>query len=334
MIKDIINILGKSIRSEEVKVFIEKNGLKYPKKDCISWRKEDDSIWIENKKIGFSLLFGIDFYNQKYPPIPAEKKGTFVFRLNEVRFNEKFKADFPFDLNFNLDFDKLKEKLGDPGLKSSDISPTWLNDDGSESFFRWNINLNDERDICLSTQYDNGQGIRDIIIGVKSNNPLFSLYNNLAGDSFATVAKNSDTFDIKQKLTFLHWAVKKDLFKKSKQNRQALEKVKLGELPILDFLKENIKRGYILTDDFSEQQDFIKKYISNLSGKDIVYQRDFAYTFLDDEKLRDNYLGSDAFDKFKTIEMTNENVKKIESVINRRLNEYQEHKFEKSNMDV
>jgi hypothetical protein len=91
-----------------------------------------------------------------------------------------------------------------------------------------------------------------------------------------------------------------------------------------------LNRGYILEEDFAAEQAFIHAYINNLSGHDILYTQDVAFTFLTDNELKQNYFGKEATEQLNAIAYNAENYAIVKSVIDNRLAEYKADKFKKS----
>lgn len=333
MFNTLTNLIGLRIDDERIKAFIENNGFKYPKKPYISNRASDNSYWVENKKLGFDLLFNIQNYNQHYPLIQGDKKGIFVPVLSSVRwYNNKSNTTFPLGLNFGADFESLKTKLGGPTLKSSDISPVWLNDDGSESFYRWQVFLDEEKSLVWGLEFNDKQTISNFSLGLKYSMPLFNLYyEHLYNtfDHFIASASHYKTAD----LMFLQWAIERDLVQTDEATSAIVKDIKEGKLPVTEWIRA-LNRGYVLKEDFSAEHPFIHAYINNLSGHDVLYGRDFAFSFLKTAELKDNYFGAEATKQLNEVVYDKDNYNIIKAVIDGRLAEYKDHKFSKSKKEL
>jgi len=327
MFNTLIDLIGLRIDDARIIDFLEKNGFKYPKKPFISNRSTDTSYWVENKKLGFDLLFSIEIYHENYPLIQGDKKGIFIPVLFEARWhNNKSKTEFPSGLDFSHSFEALKAKLGEPTLKSSDITPTWLNDDGSESFYRWSIMLDPAKGICYGLEYTDTQEIANFRLGVKYEQPLITLYYDRIYETFDTFL-HSQNFYTMADLMLLQWAIDTDLVK----TKAAIAKeVKERKTPITEWVRA-IDRGYILEDDFAAEAAFLHAYIKRLSGYDIQYTQDVAYAFLESDELRQNYFGKAAEAQLNAIVYNDENYAKVKAILDKRLEEYRSHKFAKSN---
>lgn len=329
MFDTIKSLTGLRIDDNRVVEFLEKNGFKYPKKPFLSNRSTETSYWLENKKLGIDLLFEIQNYLEKYPLIQGHKKGIFVPVLKSARwYNNKSKTEFPQNLDFGFDFETLKMKLGEPTLKSSDISPIWLNDDGSESFYRWRIALDSEKDIFWGLEFKDTQTISDFTLGLKYRNPLFQLYYELYYENFDTFIKRKDFYQTAH-LMFLQWAIERDLIKTDEVTATLAGEVKEGQSPVTEWVRV-LNRGYIVEEDFSAEHRFISAYINNLSGHDILYTRDVAHTFLESAELKQNYFSKAATEQLNELVHNQGNYEIVVALIDRRLAEYKDHKFSKS----
>lgn len=328
MINKIISVLGKPLQSKEVKSFLAKHGFKYPKKDSISNRTAETEFWIENKKAGVSLLFSVQPYNPGYRPVAGSRKGMYIPIFIQANFDGKGEFEFPFDVNFKLRFNQLKRKLGKPTLKSSEISPSWLNEDGTESFYRWSKVV--KRDILFGVEYNcEKDGIKDMSLGIKYNISILEFYDELKQENVETLTSVKNDFTITSNLMFLKWAIQNGFVQVSKTNKKLIAEIKSGKKDSIDFIK-SIDRGYIIESDFSRSGNFIRMYTQNLTDYDIVFQDDLANTFLTSKKLRDNYLGGEAQKVLNQVEYDVKNYKRVEDVINKRFKEFEKHKFEKS----
>ncbi|MVT12616.1 hypothetical protein [Chitinophaga tropicalis] len=105
--------------------------------------------------------------------------------------------------------------------------------------------------------------------------------------------------------------------------------MKERKLPVTEWVRA-LNRGYVLESDFSAEGRFVYAYNRNLSGNDILYSRDAAYTFLETPELKQNDYGEVAKKLLNEVAYNEDNYKKIKSLIDRRLAEYKDHKFKQS----
>lgn len=131
-------------------------------------------------------------------------------------------------------------------------------------------------------------------------------------ESFLSDQNFSRTID----LIFLQWAIEKDL-------------VIGGKLPVVEWVR-TLNSGYVIDRDFSAECDFISSYINNLSGYDILYSKDIAYSFLKSKALKNNYLGEDAMAILNKVTYDETNYEIAKAIIDRRFEEYKKHQFSKS----
>lgn len=317
MFNTLKDLIGLRIDDEKMISFLEANGFKYPKKATISNRSTDTSYWVQNKKLGIDLLFEAQNYLDRYPLIQGEKKGIFVPILNCVRwYSNKSKTTFPHNLDFGVDFQTLNNTLGAPTLKSSEISPVWLNDDGSESFYRWDMMLDPEKSISWGLEFNDEQEVKYFKLGLTYSKPLIQLYYQWSYETYDSMLKRKD-FYVTADLFFLRWAIDRNLANNN-GNATALEWVR------------SLNRGYITEADFTGEHAFMHAYIKNLSGHDILYTKDAAYAFLDSDELKQNYFGAAATERLNEVAFNDDNYAIVKSIIDTRLQEYTAHQFSKS----
>ncbi|QJB31522.1 hypothetical protein HF324_09125 [Chitinophaga oryzae] len=317
MFNTLVPLMGSAIDSAAIITFLEQHGFKYPKKPFISNRATDTSYWIENKKLGIDLLFNAQPYLEIYPLIQGAKKGIFVPRLVTARwYNNKSSTIFPGQVDFHDSFERLNTALGAPTLKSSEISPVWLNDDGSESFYRWRIPVDKQRQISWGPEFTDEQLVKDIVLGLDYRNPLFHLYNEMTYGTFDQFAKEQSYYKTSY-LIFLQWALDRKLIAGA------------GFTSALDWV-QHLNRGYVTEEDFAAEHRFISAYINNLSGHDVLYNRDLAHTFLEEPALKDNYMGAAAKTVLDAIPFDRKHTDIVTPLLDRRLKEYQEHAFARS----
>lgn len=317
MFNTLVSLMGSAIDSADIITFLDQHGFKYPKKPFISNRSTETSYWIENKKLGIDLLFNAQPYLAAYPLVQGNKKGIFVPRLVSARwYNNKSSTTFPDQVDFNATFEHLNTVLGAPTLKSSEISPIWLNDDGSESFYRWRIPVDKQKNISWGPEFTDEKIVKDIVLGLDYRNPLFHLYNEMGYGTLDQFVKEQNFYK-SSALMFLQWALDRKLI------------AGIGHASALNWV-QTLNRGYVTVEDFTTEHTFIKAYIKNLSGHDVLYDRDLAFTFLKEPALRNNYLGASATAVLDAIPFDQEHYNIASALLDRRQKEYQEHKFAKS----
>jgi hypothetical protein len=185
MFEQTIKLIGAPLNHPGLQAFMIEHGFKQPKKTEISGRTSERSFWVEHKKLAVDLLFAIDLeennphYNQRFC---GSKKGMWVPVLKQVTFKNP-QLEYPFGLKIGLTQDEVTKILGNFTFKSSDITRTWINDDGSESFYGWVKTMDAAKDIVLHTRLWVGEVIRDIDIHPTRYDNVFYLYDALSGDT-------------------------------------------------------------------------------------------------------------------------------------------------------
>nr|WP_295874755.1 hypothetical protein [uncultured Chitinophaga sp.] len=317
MFNTLVNLMGSAIDSTDIVAFLEQHGFKYPKKPFISNRSTETSYWIENKKLGIDLLFNAQPYLEAYPLVQGNKKGVFVPRLASARwYNNKSSTTFPGQVDFSNTFAQLNASLGAPTLRSSEISPVWLNDDGSESFYRWRVPIGTQQYVSWGPEFTDEQIVKDIVLSLDYRSPLFHLYYEMTYGTFDQFAREQNYYKTSY-LVFLQWALDKKLINGG------------GFTSALDWVR-HLNRGYVTVEDFATEHPFINAYIQNLSGYDVLYDRDLAFAFLTEPALRDNYMGAAAKAVLDAVPFDREHYDTVVPLLDRRREEYQEHQFAKS----
>jgi hypothetical protein len=313
MIEKLLSLLGLALNHENVKDFFSSEGLKYPKKETISNRSAETSFWVENKKKGYALLFGIQPYNPNYPLIQAEKKGQFIPLLAQVNFTEMTKYELPFGLNFKSSVIDIESKLGKPNLKSSDINKIWLKEDGTESFYQWRKPVDKQDNVFITIRYNTDGNVDDINIGIKVNQPLMEFYSELRYENFASVATSTE-FSVKADIFFTAWAIKNKFISHECKTSNIIDCA-------FDYL-QSLGRGYVIDSDFSTNHPFIRKYIKNMIGNDVFFSKEAAFSFLTNPLHKNNYLGEDAQKVLAEVELTEANFNVLNAIINKRYQEF------------
>jgi hypothetical protein len=315
MIEQVKNLIGKSIDDPEIIDFLNGSGIKYPKKPYISNRSSDDSYWLVKKKQGFDLLFSVRVYNEKYIAKQASRKGMFSPVLEQVLWsNNKSNTNFCFGVGFDDNFDTLIEKLGQP-TKSSE----WIPDGKEDWWYRWYKVLDASRDIQFTVEWwSNIQKIYKIAITIPWVSPLFYFYDPLCYENIETFLAEKGGWKI-EKLFFIQWALDRGLLAASDEDA-SLGMADINKSGAVSYIKK-LNRGYLVESDFLREGRFVRLYIKNSTGQDIVYQRDFALHFLHGQNMSGGYLSEEATTELNKIECNQENYQQIAEIIDRRFAE-------------
>jgi hypothetical protein len=178
-------LIGKELADEDVKAFLDKIGIKYPKKDTIGASASDWSFWLVGKKAGVELLFDIDILNRKYKVNQAGRKGIFKPVLTAARFTENTQFTFPHQISHSSKLEYLKEKLGEPVLNEN-IYPAFI----------WNTMLDADREIELFVEYRiDKEAVWNIWARIKEFRELFRLYYTQYGETIESALKLDYVYD-------------------------------------------------------------------------------------------------------------------------------------------
>lgn len=321
--EQLIHLLGKPINSPEIKLVLEQYKLKYPKKDFITNKSSDRTYWIENNKLGIALYFQLQSFSLLYSPLPGEKKGHFIPYLTKIKWtNNKTNFQIPYSLSFDLSFNEIVTILGVPTIKSSDVATVWINDDGSESFYRWFKTIDRQKDTVFMLEYNNDKNsVRSIEIGIEYRTALLFFYDELNYETFESYKKTTDSHDVAS-MMFLEWAACKKWLKAAINEVNIINEMEAGNRSGYDYIR-SIQRGFIIKDDFTANHDFIRKYIKNLFDNDASLYADFARQYLKNNKLFDNYFGKEAQEELNKVELNLENRAIMWEIFEGRLAEFE-----------
>jgi hypothetical protein len=327
-----INLIGKPLNNEALQEFINVHGFKQPKRTEISGKSSERSFWVENKKLKVNLLFNIDPENPIYNTFSGKRKGMWQPILQQVTFsNPKF--EYPFGLKIGLTHQETTKIMGDFTFKSSDIHPVWINDDGSESFYGWKKIIDNTKQLVLHTRIDFGEKILKIDVYPNRMQIVFYLYDMFNNETISNTLANTAT--LHKMAVFMEWAIKKDFYLGNSVQADIITKIKQDKANGVDFISEHNQCGHIYVEDFiPDVQQFVRQYCNNMSGKDILYSRDYVLSFLTNAKHRDNYMGQDAINVLSKVEYSPGNIAKIFTIIESRFIEYNTHGFAESLVEL
>ncbi len=327
MFEQVTQLIGLTIDHPNVQAFLLSNGFKLSKKNEISGHASDRSFWIEHKKLGINLLFSIDIKNPQYPPIPADKKGLWMPTLSHITFMDS-KLDYPLNLRMGLTLVETKTILGEPHYKSSDIHKTWLNEDGSESFYGWNLPLNESKQIILDFRIKPDRSLSKIDVSIKHITPVLTLFDALKNQTIDALI--ADNYHCHEATMLLAWCIQRGMYMGETDEEETINQVKTGEISIIDYLRQH-RQMHIYKELFAPQyQTFMHQYCNNMSGFDILYARDFAYCFLDNPTLRKNYMGEAAINQLNSIPYAKKHQEVAFKMLDQRLAEFSEDGFANS----
>lgn len=322
MFEELVALIGKPVRSEEIMNFFEKESVAYPKKDSISNTAAERGYWVQVKTLGLDFYFTISINHPAYPALAGERKGIFIPRLQSIRVKGKSKLVLPMAIWDNADYAELL---------NGRVEPTTWNILGSIAR-RWDIPLK-EGDVVLQVSEDGEYAEIDAVsITIKEAYVLQPLYDPLLYQTVAHIRDTQHDAYTKGTLFFLHWAAERAFLQVPEDQRSTIEAYQTDTSTLVDLAEQRFAdRHYLSLADFKEvDQTFISHYLQNLSGHDIVYQRDFALTFLKENNTRNNYLGAEASDELRKIAYNKENLQRVVDLIDKRYKEFKLHGFSKS----
>ena len=227
MFEQTIHLTGKPLNDVQMQAYMVENGFKQPNRTEISGQSSERSFWVEHKKLGINLLFAIDVNNPLHLPVAGSKKNLWGPVLHYVTFLNS-KLSYQYDLKIGLTHDETAKLLGAPSYKSSDISLSWLNDDGSEAFVGWNKPMDDAinnaKQIELHVRVWEDEKLDEININVIEFSPIFSLFDALRSENLTHF--EADINDFNQTSIFMEWAIKNDCYIGQASEQEGIAAVK------------------------------------------------------------------------------------------------------------
>ena len=329
--EQIINLIGKPLNDAILQAFMLEHGFKPAKKAEISNRTSETTFWIEHKKLGVNLLFNININNPLYPPQVGSKKGMFIPILSYVTFLSK-NITYPLGLTMGLKMAQVTQLLGEFTTKSSDVSKSWLNDDGSESWYSWNKTINETKQIELHARIKPDNKLDELNVSVIEYKTIFQLFNGLNSENISQFLANVNDFN--DTSIFMEWGIKHGLYVGQTTEQAGVTAVKNG-LPIVDFFQQYVTASGIYLEFFAPpHQQFVRQYINNMSSHDVYFGRDYRLSFLINKAERNNYLGADAQSTLAKVVLNDENKVKMFAVLDARFAEFNAHGFAKSVVEL
>ncbi|MDO6470116.1 hypothetical protein [Maribacter sp. 1_MG-2023] len=243
---ELSKILGKPIQSENTKIFFEKYGLKYPKRDSISSQSGDDSFFVVQRKMSVELNFALNIWNPKYPPVPDtnKRKGMYVPLLSYAIIYNKKNIDLPYELNSQISLEDLEKRFG-----KFDYNSKW------DRLYK-TILIDKEKDISFSVNSKDKSNVHSMSFSIETPVfPLFSIY-----ESFEKRISINEQIR-KEALKSLEWIIKNEYFKNHNDIvNEGIDGVKKDKIDVTEFCKNYLKRGYVLESDLVIGQETIDTY--------------------------------------------------------------------------
>lgn len=306
-----LSLLGLPINDPAVTKFLTENGYKLPKKLEISNKSADREYWIEHKKSDLpDLFFSAQLHHPSYPPIAAESTGMFVPRLSGMKLSDQA-LDYPNGIKLGMDIPALKECLGEPSKKSSDVAPTLVRD-GNEVYYFWHIPFATHPDIRLTLHVWVDDTLESVGLDIVEQNPLFLLRDVLSPKQPA------DTLMQKHARYMVEWAMRHGHYRGQETSSQ-------------EVIENATNVGALYLEQFApELQNFLRIYVRNLSASDVYYDGDITVTLITDSALLNNPLGSATLEALAAIDYSEATTETIGKVLDKRHTEFKVHKMAKS----
>lgn len=331
MFKQAIKLIGKPLNDPALQAFMNEHGFKQPKRTEISGQSSERDFWIEHKKLGVNLLFDIDIKNPLYTPVAGSRKNLWIPVLSYVTFFDA-KLSYPLGLKIGLTHNETIKLLGTPSYKSSDISKSWLDDDGNEAFYGWHKTIDEAKQIELHARIHNNDKLDDLDVSIIAFDPVFRLFDGLRSENLSHFFNNPNEYNMPS--LFMDWAIKHNIYIGQADEQAGVVAVKNG-LDIREFFQQNVKTTAIYLHNFAPaHQQFVRQYINNMSSHDVYFGRDYSFSFLTNKTERNNYLGEAVLNTLEKVVLNNENKTKIFAVINVRFAEFNTHGFAKSKVEL
>lgn len=302
-VQEYIAILGKTVNQPVVVAFLKENGYAYPKKETISIRAEDRYYWISSQKKP-ELLCSIEVKNPNFKPAQSDRKGIYYPIIARIMFEDnKTVTEFPFGLNFDLNYEDLQRIMGCPAVVNSFL--------GRHTFEKL---IDEQTNLFCSAIFDeDNKKVLEISLFIKEEKVLFHLFDELKGENFETYQGRLGNREVAEAM-FVRWAIERDLVAETPANGELVRGVKNGETSVFDYL-QSLHRGYVSCGDLSVCRKSIYDYINNLNQDNGYYYGDFVKTFLPDEKLLANYLGVTAQAVLDKVIFSEANYQKIKRIL-------------------
>lgn len=112
MIDKLLNLLGKSVDTQEIIDLYAEFGVKYPTK--ITGNSNTSMLKGSVKKDGIELHFGVTKNGKYLNPKPTKTAGTYIAVFVMIQILKEYKDEIPNGIKYNMPHDELTKILGKP----------------------------------------------------------------------------------------------------------------------------------------------------------------------------------------------------------------------------
>jgi hypothetical protein len=112
MLEKLLNLLGTSVDTQEIKDLYAEFGAKYPTK--ITGNADTTMLKGRVKKDGIELHFGATRNGKYLKPKETAKKGTYIAVFVMIQILKDYKGEIPHGIKFNMKTEDLTKILGAP----------------------------------------------------------------------------------------------------------------------------------------------------------------------------------------------------------------------------
>jgi hypothetical protein len=154
MIERILQEMGKSIESEEIKKLLVELGFSYPKKVTVT--PNNPSLAVKFIKDGLKLGFHLGANHLELKPIRAKRANSYIPRLRFIIFDKKtYNGEFPFGVDYKISQAEIEQKIGKPKIDNFVIVTTFWKIPYADRFEFQITEVNGtDREIQITFPYD------------------------------------------------------------------------------------------------------------------------------------------------------------------------------------
>ena len=154
MIERILQEMGKSVESNEIKKLLAELGFDYPKKVTVT--PNNPNLAVKFLTNGLKLGFHLGANHLELKPIRVKRANSYIPRLRFITFDKKtYTGDFPFGVDYKINPAEIEQKIGKPKIDNFVIVTTFWKFPYAEKFEFQVIEVNGtDREIQITFPYD------------------------------------------------------------------------------------------------------------------------------------------------------------------------------------